>query len=124
MIRKKSKIIVFWYVIISQLGDDPKESLPNYVYTEKAPINDNSQQENENNSLNDTERQMDVSSKTPLNTTDQSETPLETSTISTRNSSRRSKTNTSQRSTLTRKQAKEKELINGHNEVRVLYSLN
>jgi uncharacterized protein YjdB len=48
---------------------------------------------------------------------DQSDVQLDSSTISTRNSAKRSKLNTSQRSTITRKQAKEKDLVNGHNEV-------
>ena len=58
---------------------------------------------------------MNISNKNLLN--DQSDVQLDTSTISTRNSAKRNKLNTSQRSTITRKQAKEKELVNGHNEV-------
>jgi hypothetical protein len=61
---------------------------------------------------------MDVSNKNLLNTTDQSDVQLDASLISTRNSAKRNRMNVSQRSTLTRKQAKEKELVNGHNEVR------
>lgn len=64
---------------------------------------------------------MDVSNKNLLNTTDQSDAQLDTSTISTRNSAKRNKMNISQRSTITRKQAKEKELVNGHNEVRLYF---
>jgi hypothetical protein len=101
------------------LGDDPKESLPDYVYTEKAAVDSSIHHENEHCSLNDTDQQMDVSTKNLLNTTDQSDVQLDTSTISTRNSAKRNKMNTSQRSTITRKQAKEKELVNGHNEVRL-----
>lgn len=64
---------------------------------------------------------MDVSNKNLNTTNEQSDAPLDTSTISTRNSSRRNKSNVSQRSTLTRKQAKEKDLVNGHNEVSLIH---
>lgn len=60
---------------------------------------------------------MDTSNKNLLNTTDQSDIQLDTSSISTRNSAKKNKINCNQRSTITRKQAKEKELVNGHNEV-------
>ncbi|CAF4457951.1 unnamed protein product [Rotaria socialis] len=108
-----------------QRGDDPRASLPDYVFTDQAvsaaaAASDINNQDNENASQNDTENQLDLTNKTLNNTTDQSDAPLDTSTISTRNSSRRSKSNVSQRSTLTRKQAKEKELVNGHNEETVL----
>ncbi|CAF0758690.1 unnamed protein product [Rotaria sordida] len=101
-----------------QRGDDPRESLPDYVYTEKTPANDTIHQENENASHNDTEHQMDISNKNLHNTTEQSDVQLDTSSISTRNSTKRHRSN--QRSTITRKQAKDKELINGHNEETVL----
>ncbi|CAF1252696.1 unnamed protein product [Adineta steineri] len=104
-----------------QRGDDPKESLPNYVYTEQTTTADSStHQENENGSHNGTEHAMDVSAKNPLNTTDQSEAQVDISIISTRNSAKRNKLNHSQRSSTTRRQAKEKELVNGHNEETVL----
>jgi hypothetical protein len=99
------------------IGDDPGASLPDYVYTEQGPAN-TSIQENENGSQNETENPMDVSNKNLLNTTDQSDVQLDNSLISTRNSAKRNKLNISQRSTITRKQAKEKEVVNGHNEVR------
>jgi hypothetical protein len=103
-----------------QRGDDPRASLPDYVYTEQPAANRSIQDEKENNgSPTDTEHQMDVSNKNLLNTTDQSDVQLDTSTISTRNSAKRNKLNVSQRSTLTRRQAKEKDLVNGHNEVRL-----
>jgi hypothetical protein len=101
-----------------QRGDDPRASLPDYVYTEQAAAaNNNTHEEKENGSQTDTEHQMDVSNKNLLNTTDQSDIQLDNSSISTRNSAKRNKINLSQRSTITRKQAKEKELVNGHNEV-------
>ncbi|CAF3889143.1 unnamed protein product [Rotaria sp. Silwood2] len=103
-----------------QRGDDPSASLPNYVYTEQTPANDNIHQENENASQNDAEHPMDVSIKNLHNINDQSDVQLDTSSISTRNSTKRHKSNVSQRSTMTRKQAKEKELVNGHNEETVL----
>ena len=63
---------------------------------------------------------MDVSNKNPLNTTtEQSDVQLDSSAISTRNSAKKNKTNHNQRSTITRKQAKEKDSVNGHNEVRI-----
>lgn len=102
-----------------QRGDDPRATLPDYVYTEQAAGNTNVQNEKENGSQTDSEHHpMDVSNKDLLNTTEQSDAPLDTSTISTRNSAKRAKINTSQRSTITRRQAKEKDLVNGHNEVR------
>jgi len=103
-----------------QRGDDPRASLPDYVYTEHASANNNNNnthEEKENGSQTDTEHQMDLSNKNLLNTTDQSDIQLDSSSISTRNSAKRNKINLSQRSTITRKQAKEKELVNGHNEV-------
>ncbi|CAF4671707.1 unnamed protein product [Rotaria sp. Silwood1] len=103
-----------------QRGDDPRASLPDYVYTEQTPANDSIHQENVNASQNDTEYAMDVSNKNLHNTNDQSDVQLDTSSISTRNSTKRHKSNVSQRSTMTRKQAKEKELVNGHNEETVL----
>ena len=106
-----------------QRGDDPRASLPDYVFTEQAAsanLSTIQDDKEHNSSQTDTEHQMDVSNKNLLNTTDQSDAPLDTSTISTRNSSRRNKSNVSQRSTLTRRQAKEKELVNGHNEETVL----
>ena len=107
-----------------QRGDDPRASLPDYVYTEQTATGTkrNSSEEKENGSQTDSEHQhsMDVSSKNPLNTAEQSDVPADTSTISTRNSAKRTKNNVNQRSTVTRKQAKEKELINGHNEVRLI----
>ncbi|UJR16075.1 hypothetical protein I4U23_002988 [Adineta vaga] len=106
-----------------QRGDDPKASLPDYVYTEQATTTDRSvHTENDNISVNGTENQMDVSNKNLLNTTDQSDVQLENSTISTRNSAKRNKIQYNQRSTITRKQVKEKELVNGHNEETVLSS--
>jgi hypothetical protein len=105
-----------------QRGDDPRASLPDYVYTEQAVNRNNIPDEKEHNSSQtDTEHPMDVSNKNLLlNTTDQSDVQLDTSTISTRNSTKRNKININQRSTLTRRQAKEKELVNGHNEETVL----
>ena len=104
-----------------QRGDDPRASLPDYVYTEQTAAV--TVDEKENGSQTDSEHHaMDVSNKNPMNTTEQSDAPLDTSTISTRNSAKRTKLNTSQRSTTTRKQAKDKELINGHNEVRSIES--
>ncbi len=101
------------------LGDDPRASLPNYVYTEQTSANRSTHEEKESGSQTDTEHPMDVSNKNLMNTTDQSDVQLDTSSISTRNSAKRNKTNGNQRSTITRKQAKEKELVNGHNEVRI-----
>lgn len=109
-----------------QRGDDPRASLPDYVYTEQTNTDAKrtSTEEKENGSQTDSEHQhsMDVSSKTPLNTTELSDVPADTSTISTRNSAKRTKNSSNQRSTITRRQAKEKELINGHNEVRMIAS--
>lgn len=111
------------------LGDDPRATLPDYVYTEKTPLNgQNSQHENEttNNrhpsATDETEHQMDVSNKTTTNTTETMETTVtEGSSVTTRNSLKKGKTTskTSERSstTTTRRHTKEKETINGHNEV-------
>ena len=101
-------------MINSILGDDPRASLPNYVYTEQTPANRNSRQGDENVSRNDHEHQMNASNKSLL---DQSDIQLDNSSISTRNSTKKHKINTHQRTTITRKQAKDKDLINGHNEV-------
>jgi hypothetical protein len=103
----------FFLFTFFNLGDDPRASLPNYVYTEQAPAINSIHEEKENGSQTDTEHPM------VLNTTDQSDMQLDTSSISTRNSAKRNKINLNQRSTITRRQAKEKELINGHNEVRI-----
>jgi hypothetical protein len=97
-----------------QRGDDPRASLPNYVYTEQA-VNPVIVEEKENNSINE-----DVSNKNLLNTTDQSDMQLDTSSISTRNSAKKTRIHVNQRSTLTRRQAKDKELVNGHNEVKLI----
>jgi len=102
-----------------QRGDDPRASLPNYVYTEQTGVvNSQNSEDKEINSQNDTEHSMDISNRN----LDQSENHADTSTVSTRHSAKRNKLNNSnhQRSTITRKQAKEKELVNGHNEETVL----
>ena len=123
VLLKKTDVNLY---IFFSVGDDPKESLPNYVYTEQATTADSSTHvENENGSLNETENPMDVSNKNPTNITDQSDVQQETSMISTRNSAKRNKGHhQNQRSTLTRRQVKEKEAVNGHNEVKYITQFN
>ena len=82
-------------------------------------------QENENSSQSQNEHQIDQSNKHLSNPTiDQSDLLLDHSSVSTRNSSRKHKIHVNPRSTITRKQAKDKELVNGHNEVRLFYDMN
>lgn len=102
-----------------QRGDDPRATLPDYVYTEKAASNGTADHENEQCSNQDASaNEMDVTEKSAVDT-------AESSCISTRNSVKRNRTSVKnqelhQRSSSTRKQAKDKEDVNGHNEVRRL----
>jgi len=96
-----------------QRGDDPRASLPNYVYTEQSTTNVVSSSLPSNTNENE---------KSPTNENDIQIDQSENSSITTRTSSRRSKLSTKnsenqQRSTSTRKT---KEQVNGHNEETVL----
>ena len=93
-----------------QRGDDPRATLPDYVYTEKAASNGTADHENDQDG---SANEMEVAEKPAL---DSAEVQAESSCISTRNSAKR---NRIQRSSSTRKQAKDKEGVNGHNEVRL-----
>lgn len=102
-------------------GDDPRATLPDYVFTEKTTVTEDC--ESEKTKRNESENAGDVSMKNSSIVVEQNESLVESSTISTRNSLKRRKSSksnetTSQRSTITRRQVKEKEFVNGHDEVR------
>ena len=104
-----------------QRGDDPHATLPDYVYTEKAASNGMADHENDQCSNQEVSaNEMDVAEKPAL---DSAETQADSSCIATRNSAKRNRTSVknqevNQRSSSTRKPAKDKEGINGHSEVR------